>query len=211
MTPWSAAHQASLSLTVSQSLPKFMSTELVMLSKHLYSTYFINLVALLLWVDAWIFEGLKGVYLFYLGVLGRYIHTCCSVFISGFSCLHKNNLDSESLWLQISRSHFLAQSCILLPVVSQMSNIECQQQWSLVFTLTLYLLFGSLVLGNPMTILLDVEASVFGQHFWFSLNPPQELNTVGWIFVVFPFHCHPLTFKSLSLQPRSWGFECSSL
>ena len=34
-TPWTAAHQASLSLTVSQSLPKFMSIELVMLSNHL--------------------------------------------------------------------------------------------------------------------------------------------------------------------------------
>ena len=34
-TPWTAAHQASLSFTVSQSLLKFMSIESVMLSKHL--------------------------------------------------------------------------------------------------------------------------------------------------------------------------------
>ena len=34
VTPWTAACQASLSLTISQSLPKFMSIELVMLSKH---------------------------------------------------------------------------------------------------------------------------------------------------------------------------------
>ena len=34
-TPWTAAHQASLSFTVSQSLLKFMSTESVMLSNHL--------------------------------------------------------------------------------------------------------------------------------------------------------------------------------
>ena len=34
-TPWAAAYQASLSLTISRSLPKFMSTELMMLSKHL--------------------------------------------------------------------------------------------------------------------------------------------------------------------------------
>ena len=34
-TPGTAAHQASLSLTVSRSLPKFMSTELVMPSNHL--------------------------------------------------------------------------------------------------------------------------------------------------------------------------------
>ena len=34
MTPWTAACQASLSLTISQSLPKFMSIELVMLSNH---------------------------------------------------------------------------------------------------------------------------------------------------------------------------------
>ena len=33
--PWTAARQASLSLTISQSLPKFMSTALVMLSSHL--------------------------------------------------------------------------------------------------------------------------------------------------------------------------------
>ena len=34
-TPWSAAHQASLSLTISQSLLKLMSIELMMPSKHL--------------------------------------------------------------------------------------------------------------------------------------------------------------------------------
>ena len=34
-TPWTAAHQASLSLTISQSLPKFMFIEWVMLSNHL--------------------------------------------------------------------------------------------------------------------------------------------------------------------------------
>ena len=33
--PWTSAHQASLSITNSQSLPKFMSIELVMLSNHL--------------------------------------------------------------------------------------------------------------------------------------------------------------------------------
>ena len=33
--PWPAAHQASLSFTVSQSLLKLMSTESVMPSKHL--------------------------------------------------------------------------------------------------------------------------------------------------------------------------------
>ena len=34
-TPWTAAHQASLSFTISQSLLKPMSTESVMLSNHL--------------------------------------------------------------------------------------------------------------------------------------------------------------------------------
>ena len=34
-TPWAAAHQLSLSLTISWSLPKFMSNELVMPSNHL--------------------------------------------------------------------------------------------------------------------------------------------------------------------------------
>ena len=34
-TPWTTAHQASLSLTISQSLPKFMSIALVMPSSHL--------------------------------------------------------------------------------------------------------------------------------------------------------------------------------
>ena len=33
--PWTVAHQASLSLTISQSLPKFMSITLVMPSSHL--------------------------------------------------------------------------------------------------------------------------------------------------------------------------------
>ena len=35
VTPWTAAHQASLSLSISQSLPKFMYIELVMPSNHL--------------------------------------------------------------------------------------------------------------------------------------------------------------------------------
>ena len=35
MTPWTAAHQASLSISSSQSLPKFMSIESVMPSNHL--------------------------------------------------------------------------------------------------------------------------------------------------------------------------------
>ena len=34
-TPWIAAHQASLSLTISQSLPKFMSIASLMPSSHL--------------------------------------------------------------------------------------------------------------------------------------------------------------------------------
>ena len=34
-TPWTAAHQASLSITNSQSLPKLMSIESVMPSNHL--------------------------------------------------------------------------------------------------------------------------------------------------------------------------------
>ena len=34
-TPWTAAHQASLSLTISQSLPKFMSIASAMPSSHL--------------------------------------------------------------------------------------------------------------------------------------------------------------------------------
>ena len=36
VTPWAAARQASLSLTISQSLLKFMSIEPVMLSNHLF-------------------------------------------------------------------------------------------------------------------------------------------------------------------------------
>ena len=35
VTPWAAGHQASLSLTISQSLLKFISIESVMLSNHL--------------------------------------------------------------------------------------------------------------------------------------------------------------------------------
>ena len=35
VNPWTAAHQASLSLTISWSLPKFMSTESLILSKQL--------------------------------------------------------------------------------------------------------------------------------------------------------------------------------
>ena len=35
VTPWTTAHQASLSLTISQCLPKFMSIASVMPSSHL--------------------------------------------------------------------------------------------------------------------------------------------------------------------------------
>ena len=35
VTPWTAAHQASLSFTISQSLLSLMSVELMMLSNHL--------------------------------------------------------------------------------------------------------------------------------------------------------------------------------
>ena len=38
-TPWTAAYQASLSITDSQSLPKLMSIELVMRSNHLILCY----------------------------------------------------------------------------------------------------------------------------------------------------------------------------
>ena len=36
VTPWTVAHQASLSLTISRSLPRFMSIESVVLSNHLH-------------------------------------------------------------------------------------------------------------------------------------------------------------------------------
>ena len=35
-TPWAAAHQVSLSFTISQSLFQFISIEFVMLSNHVY-------------------------------------------------------------------------------------------------------------------------------------------------------------------------------
>ena len=40
VTPWTAAHQASLSLTISQSFPKFMFIASVMSSSHLILTLF---------------------------------------------------------------------------------------------------------------------------------------------------------------------------
>ena len=43
-TPWTAAHQASLSLTFSQSLPKYMSIELMMPSNHLILCRFLLLL-----------------------------------------------------------------------------------------------------------------------------------------------------------------------
>ena len=39
MTPWTAAHQTSLSITNSQSLPRLMSIELMMPSNHLILCY----------------------------------------------------------------------------------------------------------------------------------------------------------------------------
>ena len=54
VTLWTAAHRASLSLTISQSLLKFMSVESVMLSNHLIfvqaediSAYFRNILGIL--------------------------------------------------------------------------------------------------------------------------------------------------------------------
>ena len=42
--PWTAAHQASLSLTFSQSLPKYMSIESMMPSNHLILCRFLLLL-----------------------------------------------------------------------------------------------------------------------------------------------------------------------
>ena len=52
-TPWTAAHQASLSITNSQNLPKLMSIELVMPSNHL------SLCRYLLPLPS-IFPGIRG-------------------------------------------------------------------------------------------------------------------------------------------------------
>ena len=41
VTPWTTAHQASLSITNSQNLPKLMSIELVMPSNHLLPSIFL--------------------------------------------------------------------------------------------------------------------------------------------------------------------------
>ena len=46
VTPWTAAHQASLPFTVSQSLPKFMSIESVMPSSHLILCPFLLLLSI---------------------------------------------------------------------------------------------------------------------------------------------------------------------
>ena len=51
-TSWTAAHQASLSITTSQSLPKFMSIESVMPSNHLH-----NWMLFLLWLHPFILSG----------------------------------------------------------------------------------------------------------------------------------------------------------
>ena len=48
VTPWTAAHQASLSFTTSQSLPRFMSIESVMISNHLISCPLILLPSIFL-------------------------------------------------------------------------------------------------------------------------------------------------------------------
>ena len=42
VTPWTAAHQASLSLTISQSFPKFMFIASVMSSSHLISLFSVS-------------------------------------------------------------------------------------------------------------------------------------------------------------------------
>ena len=44
VTPWTTAHKASLSITYSQSLPKLMSTELVIPSNHLILRHFLLLL-----------------------------------------------------------------------------------------------------------------------------------------------------------------------
>ena len=48
MTPWTTAHQAFLSLTLTQTLPKFMSTESVMLSNHLILCHSLLLLSVFL-------------------------------------------------------------------------------------------------------------------------------------------------------------------
>ena len=47
VTPWTVAHQAPLSTTISRSLPKFMSTESVMPSNHLILSHPVFLLPLI--------------------------------------------------------------------------------------------------------------------------------------------------------------------
>ena len=65
LTPWTAAHQASLSLTISQNLPKFVSIEPVMPSNHfIYCHPLLLLPSIFLRIRSFSSERLSNVRLF---------------------------------------------------------------------------------------------------------------------------------------------------
>ena len=62
VTPWTAAHQALLSSTISWSLLKFMSIELVMLSEHCTLCHSLLLFAFYLYQHQGIFQRVSSSY-----------------------------------------------------------------------------------------------------------------------------------------------------
>ena len=128
MTPWTAAHQASLSLITSRSSPKFMSIQLVMPSNHLIlchplllpSTFpsimvFSNELALRMrWPKYWSFSVSSSNE--YSGLISSRIDCFDLLTVQGTlkSLLQHHNLKASILWCSFLVIHIYGSSVSFL-------------------------------------------------------------------------------------------------
>ena len=130
LTSWTAAHQASLSFTISQSLLKFTSFELVMLSNHL-----------ILWHPL-LFCRRSYISPFLLGSLFLFSFLCPTNFILPCTNFHAENL--IHIILLKNRMMFYTLTCIFMHSTAPRGNLT---KWH-----DLFFFFGYKYscLGNPM-------------------------------------------------------------
>ena len=146
VTPWTAAHQASLSLTISQSLPKFMFIASVMLSNHLilwgplfllpsiFSSIsdFSNESAICIrWQRYWTFSFSISPSNKYLGLISLKIDWFALLAVQGAfrNLLQHNSLKASILWcsaffmVQLSQPNMTAENTTALAIWTFVSRV----------------------------------------------------------------------------------------
>ena len=118
-TPWTAACQASLSITNSQSPPKPMSIESVMPSNHLILCRPL-LLLLSIFPSIGVFSNESTAYTYWeFAIMDRLWSVCLDVFIhilliptkwSGFHCYPSENIEAVKDWENLKNNRFLLYS-----------------------------------------------------------------------------------------------------